>query len=135
MRCSVSVKRLMDTFDIDRGGAQEIKNLCALADEPHELAEAVEERHPATAGYVRAMHSDPYRSFGRRRTVVLHAIDRLVDGFGVEALGEPARWNAPPPFEYVNMGDTYAATLVYKTDSDNLYVSTMGDIVEAYDLR
>ncbi len=32
--------------------------------------------------------------------------------------------------KYINMGDTYAATLIYKRATDNLFISTWGDIVE-----
>lgn len=35
-----------------------------------------------------------------------------------------------PPYEYLDAGDPYTPTLIYKRDTDNLYIGCWGDIAE-----
>ena len=51
-------------------------------------------------------------------------------GFGVEALGKPIDRRCTPQAEYVNMGDTYAPTLVRDHERGAWRLTTMGDFVE-----
>jgi hypothetical protein len=58
---------------------------------------------------------------------VLCAANEIISGYGVECLVDSdgqARW------EYINMGDTYAATLLYNRETGQFTVGTWGDIVE-----
>lgn len=125
-----SAATLEKDFGISRKAANQIRALCKAADEPEKLEELINKHHPSAERYVRSMYSDPYRSGMWRRTVILHAINDLVDGHGVEALGSSSGFGDAPPYEYINMGDTYDLTLIYKRDTDRLFAGTWGDLVE-----
>jgi len=126
-----SAKRLMEAFrDLDKKNANLIRAFAHAVDDPDELRKLVE-RVPQTDQYVRQLYSSPYRSAMWRRTVALHAIDVLVEGFGVESIpdedDDPRRG---PRYEYINLGDTYATTLIYDSAKDNLFIGSWGDVVE-----
>ncbi len=129
MRCSVSVDRLVRLFDITVESALLIKTLCRYADSPHCLEDVVDSTDAldSTEEYVNQMYSSPYLSAVWRRTVVLHAINVLIDGHGVEC--SPCVGLSPPTVEYINMGDLYSSALVYKRSSDNLFVGCFADSV------
>lgn len=128
---SPSQKELEKTFDLSSGDAKLIKELAKNVDDRDELEELVE-RVPGTEAYVRQMYSSPYDSAMWRRTVMLHAVDQLVGGFGVEPLG-PVDMREGPPFEYINFGDTYATTLIYDRDKDELFIGDRGTVVEEHE--
>ena len=90
------------------------------------LEEIVEARCPETAKYARSCHNDPYATGIWRVTMALHAINDVVGGCGVEGLGPPRGGDYATPYEYVNMGDTYATTLIYKRDTDTLSIGDWG---------
>lgn len=132
MRCP-SVSRLTAAFPHTL--AKGIRHLCQLADKPEELRDLIETIHLVTAAYMQKCHSDPMRSRMWRRMMILHAIDVLMDGNGVEALGPNVGGPNPPPFEYINMGDPYVATLIYTRETDTLRIGCWGDIVERHERR
>lgn len=136
---SPSVKRLLDAFpaDLTPEGANLIRQLCRLADQLDELEELIAD-HPLlveTHAYVRRLHNSPYRSAMWRRTVILHAVNRLIGGFGVGAIdtGKDG-FLTPPEYEYVNMGDPYTETLIYSraNGADNLFTGCWGDTAERH---
>lgn len=109
-----------------------IRRLAHETDVPDKLADTIERFVPETARYVRSMYSNPYNSHMWRVTVVLHAIDQILGTYGVEAFG-PARGSSQsPPYEYLNAGDTYATTLIYRRNTDTLGVGNWGDIAERH---
>lgn len=61
--------------------------------------------------------------------LILHAFNEVIEGYGVEALGEVDMHDGPP-FEYINQGDTYDTTLVYNHRKGTLFVSSWGDVAE-----
>lgn len=125
-----SEKKLLEAFrDLSKKDAKLIRKFAKAEDDPEELEELVE-KVPATEAYVRSMYSDPYRSGIWRVTVVLHAINEIVGGYGVEGLGPGRSGDQAPPYEYINFGDTYATTLIYDRDKDRLYIGDWGSIVE-----
>jgi len=63
----------------------------------------------------------------------LCAIDKILGMHGVEALGPSEYEYGPPPYEYLNAGDTYATTLIYKRATDTLFIGCYGDVVERED--
>lgn len=131
---SPSVQALKAAFhELDTVNARLVKRFAKAADDSEELRRLVEKHSPETQEYVRSMHSDPYRSHMWRVTVALHAIQYLTGGFGVEGLGpqDPHEGYAPP-YEYINMGGTYATTLIYNRKSDTLSIGTWGDIAEKH---
>lgn len=62
--------------------------------------------------------------------VLMLACDALLGTHGIESIGEVDSHKGPP-IEYLNTGDTYAATLVRFRDRHRPYaVTSWGDIVE-----
>ena len=67
----------------------------------------------------------------------LQGVSALANGHGVEALWfDEARRSDPravPDALYVNMGDSYAPTIVYDVASGEYLFTSWGDVVEAAD--
>ncbi len=128
-----SEKNLLSAFpSLTPASAKLIRMFAKAADDGAKLKELVDAYAPETAKYVRSMHSDPYRTGIWRVTVALHAINELLGTYGVEALGPGRTGDYAPPYEYLNAGDTYATTLIYSRDGDNLRVGNWGDIAERH---
>ena len=125
-----SIANLTSTFGIPADKAKLIRELASSVDNADGLEMLINSCCPGTEKYVRSMHSSPYRSGMWRRTVVLHAIDKILDGHGVEPLGPVSMQG--PPYEYINMGDTYNTTLIYKKSTDSLSIGSWGDIAEKH---
>jgi len=131
-----TLENLLSSFrDLTREQARLIRKLAHSVDDREALAALIEASCPETHAYARSCYSDPYDSGMWRRTMALHAIDRILGTCGVEALGptDDHRVGYAPPFEYCNAGDTYATTLIYKRDSDRLFVGCWGDVVERHE--
>jgi len=65
--------------------------------------------------------------------LLMHALDTVFEGFGVEGLGEPDPYETPkwaPRYEYINMGDTYDTTLIYDREENRLFIGDWGTIAE-----
>lgn len=131
---SPSIKALVDTFRITEDEAKLVKQLCSLADDRDALEALIAEKCPATDAYARSCYNSPWTSGMWRRTMILHAIDKIVDTCGVEPLGpmNDHRVGYAPPYEYLNTGDSYAATLIYKRATDNLFIGDWGSIAEKH---
>ena len=112
--------------------AKLVRALAHACDDGEVLSALVEASVPATAEYVRRMHGYPYGSHVWRVTVALHAMDVVVGTFGVEPLGPPRGGDYAPPYEYLNTGDTYGTTLVYRRKTDTLSIGNWGDIAERH---
>jgi hypothetical protein len=112
--------------------AKLVRALAHACDDGEVLGALVEASVPKTAEYVRRMHSDPYGSHMWRVTVALHAMDVVVGTYGVEPLGPTSGPSYAPPYEYLNTGDTYGTTLVYRRRTDTLSIGNWGDIVERH---
>jgi hypothetical protein len=127
-----SVKTLTADFRLSPDEAKLIRKIAAAADDGEELKKVVDARVPATSSYVRSLYSDPYRSRLWRTTVALHAMNEVMGTHGVESLGPPRSGDYAPPYEYLNTGDSYGATLVYDRNGDRLFISSWGDIAEKH---
>lgn len=125
-----SAKKLQEAFQIDSKQANLVRAFAQATDDSEKLEELVE-KVPATERYVRSLYNDPYDSKIWRVTVAMHAINEILEGHGVEGLGEGRPGDYAPPYEYINMGDTYATTLIYDRDSDRLFIGSWGDVVES----
>jgi hypothetical protein len=129
-----SVKALTAAFrDLTPEKARLIRALARAVDEGG-LENLIETRPEleATRKYVHSLYHSPYDSLMWRVTVALDGINTVIGGYGVEALGPDVGGPRPPPYEYINMGDTYTTTLVYKRATNNLFIGSWGDIVERY---
>lgn len=127
-----SAARLMEAFkDLTRENANLIRKLAHAADDPVRFSSLIHGNAvlSATAAYARSCYGDPFDSGMWRRTMALHAIDRLLGTYGVEPLGTVDVHDGPA-FEYCNAGDTYATTLIYMRDTDTLRIGCWGDLVE-----
>lgn len=129
-----SVEKLTVRLNLTREQAKLVRALGHAVDDPEELAHLVEAHVPATAGYVRSMPSSPYDSHMWRVTVALDAMNNVLGTYGVEGLGPQgsSREGYAPPYEYLNTGDTYGTTLIYRRKTDTLSIGDWGSIVEAH---
>lgn len=59
---------------------------------------------------------------------LMTALNEILDGYGIESIRKDGA--AYPIAEYVNMGDTYNTTIVYKLDTGTIQVTSYGDFVE-----
>ncbi len=130
-----SIERLMALFpkDIDRTRAKIIKKLAHLhtgGRNARELLElVVRDNCPRTISWADTCLGNPFHNGLWRTTMTLSAIDELCGTCGVESFG-PTDSCYAPAYEYLNTGDLYTRTLVYKRATDNLYIASPGDIME-----
>ena len=102
---SPSVKKLVAAFrDLDARGARQIKKIAS----------------DAGSGF-------------RSVSEALEKINIILEMHGVEGMGPVDRYDYAPAYEYLNAGDTYATTLIYKRATDRLFIGTYGDVVERED--
>jgi hypothetical protein len=123
------LKALQEQLGLSPEKAKLIRRLAEAVDDAKAL-ETLVSLCPKTMAYVNRMHSDPYRSSMWRRTVMLTAMDEVMETYGVEPLGPVGM--SGPPYEYLNAGDTYNATLIYKKKTDTLTIGSWGDIAEKH---
>jgi len=62
--------------------------------------------------------------------MLLTAINEIIEGHGIEQI-IPKDEDRHPSYEYINMGDTYNATILLRSDG-RLIVASWGDIVEQH---
>lgn len=76
---------------------------------------------------------------GRSAEAAMAKIDKLIEGYGVESLQpENAHVNSfwlSTVALYVNMGDTYTATIIYDTENKKWYLTTWGDFLEIWERK
>lgn len=60
---------------------------------------------------------------------IMECLNELLGMHGVECLGEVRTYG--PPAEYLNTGDTYAATLLFDRLANNFKLTSWGDWLEA----
>lgn len=123
--------KALETLGLTREQARLVKRLAKAVDSEADLRVLIDASCPQTAAYARQCYNDPYYTGMWRRTLVLHAIDCMLGTHGVEALGEGERSDGyAPPYEYLNAGDAYATTLIYKRDTDRVFVGCWSDLAE-----
>lgn len=127
-----SLKVLQDRLKLSAEQGKLIRALGRAVDDSEVLSALIDARAPKTAAYVRSMHSSPYDSHMWRVTVALHAMDTILGTYGVEPLGPTSGPSYAPPYEYLNTGDTYGTTLIYRRKTDTVTIGNWGDIVERH---
>lgn len=117
-----SVKVIMEALNVDRETAKRIRGVIKGNIKPEDH----EDLFPHTCKWIRSCYHQPWET-----DVIMSALNELIEGFGVEALGG-GDWNNryTPPFEYINTGDTYNATIIRDNRKGRFFISTWGDIVE-----
>lgn len=133
MRCP-SPKKLREVFKLDPEQVKTIRTLASLRDTRYDLRDFIAAKLPETFRYAESCRTDAFDSTMWRTTMVLHGINETMGAYGVEGLGPMgSRLDGfAPPFEYINMGDTYAATLLYNREQDRLFIGCWGDVVERH---
>lgn len=130
-----SVQYLKRRLDLSTDQAELI---CALgqATHPHhekKLLTLIEAHVPPTVKYIEATRSQHGRHWENwLLAIALHAMNEIIGGNGVECMGPTHGPSFAPPYEYINMGNPYATTLVYERHTDTLKVSTWGGIAEKH---
>jgi hypothetical protein len=61
----------------------------------------------------------------------MEMFNKLIGGYGIEALHD-GEWFPYPDYTYVNMGDTYTPTVIYKRRLGKYKVGCWGDIAEKF---
>jgi hypothetical protein len=140
-----SVKKLVEAFGgsnravVDAKAAKLIRKVIHAADDRYELEDLITapgmsvSPFPVTDAWARKCYSNPFTSQGWRETMMMSALSEIVGGFGEESLhgkGQDKYGTAWPRYRYVNMGDTYATTLILNTDTGSVTIGCWGDLAE-----
>lgn len=110
-------ERMFEAFPEDRYPGMAEMVLCIIRNEI-DL-----EVYPPTADLIRQCWNRP-----KGIELKLCAINHVIDGHGVEAIFDSgAKW---PDMEYVNLGDTYTATVVFDWVEHKWMVTSWGHWIE-----
>lgn len=110
-----SIKTIQSRLRLDRQTAAAVRGILDGSISYH--------RVPGVSEWYHRTHSRPPIYVCK-----LEAINRLIGGHGVEGIPDPDDMTASG-LEYVNMGDTYNATIVYW--KGRYMVTSWGDVVES----
>lgn len=113
-----SKKKIMQSLHVSEDTAETVRGLIR-GDVPTLDAE----RFPKSNAYF----SRCYNTLPRLARI-LECLNELLEMHGVEAIGEVRTYG--PPAEYLNAGDTYAATLVFDHLAGNFKLTSWGDWLE-----
>lgn len=85
----------------------------------------------ATADWVRQCYHRP-----RHNELVMHAVNAVLDGHGVEAIRAEHAWvdsfHGDIIATYVNFGDTYCLTVVLDSETGEFILTSWGDFYEGW---
>lgn len=115
-----SVKTIETRLGLERKQALALRKLLDGRTDP--------ESYPGVQAWVRQCYNRP-----RETELIMAAADELLGGHGVEALeidGWIDGFYGSIAYTYVNMGDSYACTLIHDSEKDQFIVACYGDIVE-----
>jgi hypothetical protein len=105
-----TLKKIGTTLNITREQAQQVRGLIT--------GKIPTGQYKSVVQWVRQCYNEP--TIAEKRMV---ALNEIIGGYGVE-VGRN--------FAYVNMGDTYATTIIRCGHNAKYVVSSMGDMVEYY---
>ena len=132
----MSIANLQKAFDITDSEACMIRGLIKdkFAIEDTELWRIA---LPKTFDWIDSCYHNPLYHHCRDE-VNIEAINEVLRGYGIESIrkegGFVSHYWQDTQFLYVNMGDTYAPTILYDTRKDIYIVSDFGTIVETNNL-
>lgn len=123
--------------DLTPAHAQLIRQIGHAADDEEDLKKLLHHLGsigtlPKTAKYISPLHSRLWSSQIWRITFALHAMNEIMDTYGVEGLGPPRSGDYAPPYEYLNTGETYDTTLIYRRSDNSLNIGSWGDVAERH---
>lgn len=123
-----SMKSLVSDLDLSRADATLIRAIGHAVYDVEKLS-ALLASDTRTAGLARDI--DRGLNDGWRRTYALRAMDAILGTHGVEAIVVPGNESCMyAPWEYLNAGDGYAATLVYHHHARAIRIGCWADVVE-----
>lgn len=93
--------------------------------------------HPAVTRWAEQCYHDPRESADAYAECLMVALDAVLEGCGVEAIRgrEVDAYHGDVQAVYVNMGDTYATTILFDHETGRLRITSWGDWVERYGER
>lgn len=116
-----SIRKVMESLHVDRETAKRIRGVVKGTISPENP-----DMFPKTDRWIRSCYHMPSIT-----ALKLSALNELIDGFGVEGIGQGDwRENYTPPFEYINTGDTYSVTIIRDNRRNRYFISDWGTIVE-----
>lgn len=86
------------------------------------------ERYASVERWVRQCYHRPSQN-----ALIMAALDEVLGGYGVEAIRDENSWDryhGDIVATYVNMGASYADTVLYEVENDRFITTTWGDWVE-----
>lgn len=116
------VKKIMEALNVDRKTAFRIRGIVKGTINPDNP-----EMFPKTDRWIRQCYNRPDDV-----SLQLSALNELIGGYGVEGLGKNDRAPYTPPFEYINTGDTYNATIIRDNRKGRFFISDWGTVVETH---
>lgn len=136
-----SVKKLIEAFrgsnhaDVDNKKARLIREVIHAASDRYALEDLVmaqDSPFPVTRKWAHGSFSNPFTSQGWRETMMMSALSELIGGFGEESSHGKGqdRHTAWPRYRYVNVGESYAATLILNADTGIVKIGCWGDLAE-----
>ena len=116
-----SIEKIMSLLDVDRQTAKRIRGIVKKTIDPED-----ETLFPKTYKWSQSCYSAPTTG-----ALEMHALNELLNGFGVEGLGKgDDDYGYTPPFEFINLGDPYNTTIIRNNRSGTYFISTWGDVAE-----
>lgn len=113
-----SKKALIESLNITPEQADTVRGLIR-----GEIRTRDAEKFPRSNAYFSKCFHEP-----RRLDRILACLDECLGTHGVEALGDVRTYG--PPAEYLNTGDTYAATILFDHLAGNFKLTSWGDWLE-----
>ena len=115
-----SLKYMSENLNISKEKAKEIKALCNYEINPN--------RYEYVQNWIRQCYNIPSRD-----EMILLAIDEIIGGYGTEAIQKENEhvdnYHFDIIFTYVNMGDTYIASVFYDTKNNKYFISCLGNLL------
>ena len=118
-------RRIADAFQVDLSTARLARRIIrgeeSIADNP---------ALPETNRWRNSCHNEP-----RRIELILAALNECLECFGVEAFRSRHGSQYEAIAEYLNTGDTYSATILFRHDTGTFRITTWGDFYERNEKR
>ena len=119
-----SIKTIETRLNLDRDTAKKVRGLIDGSLDPETI--------PETARWIDKCYHRPSED-----ELIMHAVDVLLENFGVGSLGETARsrYRFAPQYSYSNTGETYAPTVILDNETGRFLITDIGYLVESGKVR
>jgi hypothetical protein len=127
-----SSQQLQSRLNLTPEQAKLVRAIGHAADDEEILSSLVAAHAGQVHGELMRSPGNPYHSHLWRVTIALRAMDEILGTHGVEALGPGSGPGYAPPYEYLNTGDSYGTTLIYRRKTDTITIGDWGSIAERH---